>query len=107
VYAFNSNGDWAAGGYYDQTNQVAGTDKVTFTGTLSLVGHKPGSSDYFRGENRPTGLLTDAYTLRAYTVGYVQSQIPRVWVQKGTSGGDIPLYLLTGAEIDVVLDFKK
>jgi hypothetical protein len=106
VYVYNSNGEWAAGGYYDQTNQVAGTDKVTFTGTLSLVGHKPGSSDYFRGETRPTGLLTDTYTLRAYTVGYIQPQIPIVWAQKGSSQGDIPVCLLTGAEIDVVLDFK-
>jgi hypothetical protein len=107
VYVYNSNGEWAAGGYYDQTNQVAGADRVTFTGTLSLVGHKPGSADYFRGENRPTGLPTDVYTLRAYTVGYIQQQIPEVWTQKGSSAGGIPLYLLTGAEIDVVLDFKK
>jgi len=106
VYLFNSNGEWAAGGYYDQANQQAGTDRVAFSGTYSLVGQKPGVADYLRGENRPTGLPTDVYRLQAYTLGYVQTQIPEVWAQKGSSAGDIPLYLLTGAEIDVVLDFK-
>ncbi|MEM3004744.1 MAG: hypothetical protein QXK96_05555, partial [Candidatus Bathyarchaeia archaeon] len=100
---FDANGQWVAGGYYDQTNQVAGSNKVVFS---NLIGHKPGVADYFRGENRPTGLLTNIYTLRAYTLGYCQGHVPEVWAQKGSSTGDIPLYLLTGAEIDVILDFK-
>ncbi|MEM4250958.1 MAG: carboxypeptidase-like regulatory domain-containing protein, partial [Candidatus Bathyarchaeia archaeon] len=103
VYVFDANGQWVAGGYYDQTNQVAGSNKVVFS---NLIGHKPGVADYFRGENRPTGLLTNIYTLRAYTLGYCQGHVPEVWAQKGSSTGDIPLYLLTGAEIDVILDFK-
>lgn len=103
VYVFNSKGEWVAGGFWDHTNQQAGADRVTFS---SLVGHKRGVADYLRDAEVPTGLPTDVYTLQAYTVGYYQVQVPEVWAQKGSSTGDIPVYLLTGAEINVVIDFK-
>jgi hypothetical protein len=106
VYVFDSMGNWVAGGFYDQANQISGTDKITFSGGSSFWGFKASTSDYLRDNIVPTGLPTDTYTLQAYTLGYVQTQIPSVWAQKGSSTGDIPLYLLTGAEIDVVLDFK-
>jgi len=61
-------------------------------------------SDWLRDGDKavPTGLPTDVYTLRAYTLGYYQEIVPEVWAQKGSSTGDSPLYLLSGAEIDVV-----
>jgi hypothetical protein len=103
VYVYDANSVWVAGGYYDPTNQPAGTDKLTVT---NLVGLKTTFEDYLRGQNRPTGLFTGTYDLRVYTVGYIQQQIASIWAQKGYSVGDAPVYLLTGAEIDVVLDFK-
>jgi hypothetical protein len=41
-----------------------------------------------------------------YTAGYVQLQVPTVSIMKGSSTGDIPIYLLKAPEIRVVVDFK-
>ncbi len=103
VYVYDGNNAWVAGSYYDQINQIAGQNKIT---VANLVGWKVTFEDYLRNQYRPTGLFTGTYSLQAYTVGYIQEQIPYVSAVVGSSTGDIPLYLLTGSEIDVVLDFK-
>jgi hypothetical protein len=103
VYVFDEKANWIAGGYFDRKRQKEGTDTVKFSG---LTGLEFSTSDYLRDKNAPTGLATGKYKLLAYTVGYYQTQDVEVWAQKGTSTGDIPIYLLVGAEIRVVIDFK-
>lgn len=73
---------------------------------LTMGGGSATIKSYLRRGLKPSGLTTDVYRLRAYTPGYVQLQVPEVWAQKGTSTGDIPIYLLVGPEIRVVVDFK-
>ncbi|MCX6660667.1 MAG: carboxypeptidase-like regulatory domain-containing protein [Candidatus Bathyarchaeota archaeon] len=87
--------------------QVAGTNSMgisLFTGLLE--GGGGGVVDYYRAGVKGYGLPTDTYSIAVKTPGYVQLQIPTVWAQKGVSTGDIPVYLLVGAEIRVVVDFK-
>jgi hypothetical protein len=103
LYVFDETGKWVAGGYNDRKRQKEGTNFVTFSG---ITGQEYSSSDWLRGKQAPLGLPTGLYILKAYTVGYFQTQDVEVWAQKGTSTGDIPVYLLVGAEIDVVIDFK-
>jgi len=85
------------------TEQVAG---ATDTGVLSTNGGTGLLVDYFRAGMTGTGIPTGIYSITARTPGYVQLQWPEVWAQKGTSTGDIPVYLLVGPEIRVVVDFK-
>ncbi len=106
VYVFDSKNNWVAGGFYTQQNQVSGASTITFSGSNAFYGWQTSTADYLRDALVPTGLPTGIYTLDAYTIGYVQEQFPSVWAQQGSSGGDIPIYLLTGSEIDVTLDFK-
>jgi hypothetical protein len=103
VYVFDEQENWVAGGYFDRKRQKEGTDFVKFSG---LTGLEYSASDYLRDKNPPKGLPTGVYTLLAYTVGYYQPQMVELWAQKGTSTGDIPIYLLVGPEIRVVIDFK-
>lgn len=103
LYIFDEQGKWVAGGFYDHNRQRTGTDNIQFRG---LSGHETSVLMFLRGDLRPTGLSTGTYTLKAYTVGYYQMQDVEVWAQKGTSTGDVPLYLFVGAEIRVIIDFK-
>jgi hypothetical protein len=74
---------WAAGGTWGLTDYI-----------------------YYCGGVKPHGLPTDIYTITVRTPGYVQLQFPEVWAQKGSSVGDIPVYLFIGPEIRVIVDFK-
>jgi hypothetical protein len=103
LYVFDEAGNWVAGGYYDHKRQRTGTDNIQFRG---LSGRETSVPEFLRSNLRPTGLTTGIYTLKAYTVGYYQMQDVEIWAQKGTSTGDSPIYLLVGAEIRVVIDFK-
>jgi len=58
------------------------------------------------GDNKPQGLPSGVYSITAYTPGYVQLQVPKVYAIKGSSTADVPIYLLVGPEIRVVIDFK-
>jgi len=62
--------------------------------------------DYIIWGLKPSGLPTDVYSIKAYTVGYVQRMVPEVWAQKASSTGDIPLYLYAGASIFITVNFK-
>jgi len=95
VYIYNSAGDEIG---YVQDNQVAGTDSITF--------HYWGEAGSLDHDDLGSGLPTDIYTIKAYTVGYIQRAIPEVWVQKASSTGDIPLYLYAGAAIFITVNFK-
>ncbi|MGQ9543430.1 MAG: carboxypeptidase-like regulatory domain-containing protein [Candidatus Bathyarchaeia archaeon] len=85
-----------------RTYQDPTTDKTS----LTVGGGGSNIKAYLRRGLKPSGLTTDVYRLKAYTPGYVQLQVPEVWAQKGSSTGDIPIYLLVGPEIRVVVDFK-
>ncbi|MEM3527083.1 MAG: carboxypeptidase-like regulatory domain-containing protein, partial [Candidatus Bathyarchaeia archaeon] len=74
--------------------------------TVTVGGSGSNIKAFLRRGAKPSGLPTDVYRLKAYTPGYVQLQVPEVWAQKGSSLGDIPIYLLVGPEIRVVVDFK-
>jgi hypothetical protein len=65
-------------------------------------------SDYFRicGIFRGPGVPSGVYKIYVYTVGYVQLQVPEVFVMKGSSTVNIPIYLLVGPEIRVTVNFK-
>jgi hypothetical protein len=93
VYFYDSKGGLIghADGY-----QAASTDKVTFAYWGDAVSDHTGY----------LGFGTDVYSIKAYTVGYVQKVVPEVWVQKATSTGDIPLYLYAGARIMCTVNFK-
>jgi len=102
VYFYNSAGD-AVG--YVNGNQ----------GTLALepdrehfyyFGDTYGIGDYITDGLYPSGLPTDVYSIKAFTVGYIQRMVPEVWAQKASSTGDIPLYLFAGASIFITVNFK-
>ncbi|MBS7622325.1 carboxypeptidase regulatory-like domain-containing protein [Candidatus Bathyarchaeota archaeon] len=80
------------------------TDSVSICGG----GGSGGLVDYFRscGGFAGSGLPTGIYRIVVSTPGYVQLVAPEVWAQKGTSTGDIPVYLYASPEIRVVVDFK-
>ena len=84
--------------------QTVGTSSVQICG----AGGSGGLVDYFRscGGFAGSGLPTDTYKIVVSTPGYVQLQYPEVYAQKGSSTGDIPVYLLVSPEIRVVVDFK-
>jgi hypothetical protein len=77
-----------------------------FTGVIE--GGGGGVVDYFRTKGGVVGygIPTDTYLISVKTPGYVQLQFPEVWAQKGTSTGDIPIYMIVAPEIRVVVDFK-
>jgi hypothetical protein len=110
----SSGGDPFAPTYYLQWwhRQLPGVDVLPHPsgGIWAFWGSAEGGgglvSDYYRIQVRGYGLPTDTYTLAARTPGYVQLQFPEVWAQKGTSAGDVPIYLLVAPEIRVVVDFK-
>lgn len=87
---------------YQDLRQLAGRDSVT----LAFCGLSYSWKDYVSNRYRSTGLPTDAYTVKVYTVGYIQSEFPSVWVQAGSSTGDCPVYLFAGAEIVVTVNFR-
>ena len=99
VYFYNSAGDEIG---YVQKNQKMSTDpdpdRVTFNywGEAGELDHSAVGS----------GLPTDVYSIKAFTVGYIQRAVPEVWVQKASSTGDIPLYLYAGAAIYITVNFK-
>lgn len=71
-----------------------------------MIGGGGGTTSYYETNSKPGCIPTDTYTLKAYTVGYVMKEIPEVAVIKGSSTGDIPLYLYGGGKIIVVIDYK-
>jgi len=105
VYFYNSAGESVG---YAQDIQDDETDEIQF----KFDGVHYSIDDYIFyfwepfGPLRPSGLPTDVYSIRAYTVGYIQKMVPEVWVQKASSTGDIPLYLYAGAAIYVTVNFK-
>jgi len=105
LYFYNSAGEEV--GHKDKT-QVADVDEVEF----SFDGMHWSIDDYIGyywepfGPLRPSGLPTDVYSIKGFTVGYIQKTVPEVWVQKASSTGDIPLYLFAGAAIKVIVNFK-
>jgi len=79
---------------------------------MNSVGGTGGSlSDYVRYYatpwTRPKGAPSGVYLVYVYTPGYIQLQIPEVFAMKGSSVGDIPVYLVGGPEIRVAVDFKN
>jgi len=99
VYFYNSADEYVG---RKQLNQDITKDSVTF----NFWGMTYGIDDYILWGNYPSGLPTDVYTIKAYTVGYIQKAVPEVWVQKASSTGDIPLYLYAGARIYITVNFK-
>jgi len=105
VYFYNSAGDYVGRA---SGNQVADVDSVDF----SFDGMAWSLDDYIvtfwtiDGPLRPSGLPTDVYTIKGFTVGYIQKAVPEVWAQKASSTGDIPLYLYAGARIYITVNFK-
>jgi hypothetical protein len=74
---------------------------------FSFNGGGGSPKDYLIWHITPGGIPTGQYYITAFTVGYVQLEpYPEVWVQKGTSTGDIPVYIFHGGKIIVVVDFK-
>jgi len=105
VYFYNSAGDYVGRA---SKNQVSGEDTVSF----SFDGMYWSLDDYITtfwtldGPLKPSGLPTDVYSIKGYTVGYIQKAVPEVWAQKASSTGDIPLYLYAGARIFITVNFK-
>ena len=99
VYFYNSAGDSVG---YANTNQDATTDHKT----VYFDGWHYGIDEYIAYGWYPSGLPTDVYSIKAYTVGYIQRVDPEVWAQKASSTGDIPLYLYAGASIFITVNFK-
>jgi hypothetical protein len=82
---------------------IAGGDSVT----ANFNGGGGSPKDYLIWHIRPSGIVTGTYYITAFTVGYVQLEpYPEVFVQKGTSAGDIPVYIFHGGKIIVIVDFK-
>jgi len=105
VYFYNSAGEYVG---RKQLNQLPSADDPTVTDrvTFNFWGKTYGIDQYILYGWYPSGLPTDVYTIKAYTVGYVQRVDPEVWVQKASSTGDIPLYLYAGARIYITVNFK-
>jgi len=82
--------------------QPVGTDPVQ----MVAVAGGGFTRDYARAGVKGVGLTTDTYGIEIRTAGYVQLDSPQVFAQKGTSTGDIPVYIFQGPEIRVVVDFK-
>jgi len=99
VYFYNSADEYVGRA---QLNQDIDEDSVTFRffGMNRTIDH------YILYGWYSNGLPTDVYSIKAYTVGYVQKAVPEVWVQKASSTGDIPLYLYAGARITINVNFK-
>lgn len=95
-----------------EDDKVADCGSFTITpGTSSITVNFDGSGgspkDYLIWHVTPTGIPTGTYYLTAFTVGYVQLEpYPEVYVMKGSSSGDIPVYIFHGGKIIVVVDFK-
>jgi len=99
AYFYDSRGRYV--GYRD-LRQPVGMDSVN----LAFWGLTYGWKDYVSYRYRSTGLPTDAYTVKIYTIGYIQREFPSVWVQAGSSTGDYPVYLYAGAEIVAAVNFR-
>ncbi len=84
--------------------QLSGANTVANVAIIGGTGST--SCGYYETVSRPSGLATDIYTIKAFTVGYVMKEIPEVAAMKGSSTGDIPLYLYVGGKIIVVVDYK-
>ncbi|MCW4032774.1 MAG: carboxypeptidase-like regulatory domain-containing protein [Candidatus Bathyarchaeota archaeon] len=84
--------------------QVSGTDRVN----QLLAGYGILPSDYWRWPIlHGGGLDAGDYTVRAFTVGYVQWINPVVHVERGThSIADTIIYLQEGGRIKLNVDFK-
>jgi len=99
-YFYDSRGRYV--GYRD-LRQLPGRDSVT----LAFWGFAYSWKDYVSDSYRSTGLPTDAYTVKIYTVGYIQREFPYVWVQAGSSTGDYAVYLYAGAGIAATVNFRN
>jgi len=108
VYFYNSAGEAVGyvsgnqGTYWSVPPVSDAPDREHF----SYFGDTYGVDDYITDGLKPSGLPTDVYSIRAFTVGYIQRTVPEVWAQKASSTGDIPLYLFAGASIFITVNFK-
>lgn len=105
VYFYNSAGEEIG---YVSKNQLPVPPGTTLTDRVSLYyfGDENTIDDYIVWGWKPFGLPTDVYSIKAFTVGYIQRTVPEVWAQKASSTGDIPLYLFAGASIFITVNFK-